>query len=314
MSEKQKIAVMFPGQGSQFIGMGKEFLETDPGSAALMEKAESVSGFPVRQLCLEGPMEELTRTVHLQPAITAINLMCRQALEQAGVRPDYFVGHSLGEYSALCAAGVLTPEDTLRLVTERGKLMEREADNNPGGMLAVLGLTLGEVTPVLSDVKNGRVTVANHNSEKQVILSGNAAGLDAASRALSETGAKIIPLKVSGAWHSSLVEGAVPDFTVVMEKTPFHQPGTPVFFNVTAGEEGSPDAIRKIMASQIASMVRWVDIVKELADRGVRVFVEAGPKNVLCGLVKKILPRDYGYKCYQFDTPEKLAACLRDLG
>ncbi len=147
--------MLFPGQGSQYIGMGREFLEADAEADKLMDLAESISSAPLRKLCLEGPMEELTKAVYLQPALTAVNLICWQAVKKAGIRPDYFAGHSLGEYSALCGSGVLTVEDTMKLVSERGRLSEREGQKNPGGMQAILGMTLEEVEEILAALPEG---------------------------------------------------------------------------------------------------------------------------------------------------------------
>ncbi len=314
MGNEKKIAVLFPGQGSQFLGMGKEFLDAYPEAQSLMDTAEKVSGFPLRNLCNEGPMEELTRTVHLQPAMTVINLICWQAVAKAGIKPSYVAGHSLGEYAALYAAGVLSAEDTLSLVTERGKLMEREAAKHPGGMRAVLGLTFDEVQSVLNGLSgSGIVTAANHNSEKQIVISGEAGALDAAAAVVSERGGKVIPLKVSGAWHSDLVKDAVPDFEKAMAKTVFNPPEIPLLFNVTASVETDPAAIREIMARQIASTVRWFDIINKLLADEVRIFIEAGPKNVLSGLLKKIVPQEYEYSCFQIDKPEALDACLEKI-
>jgi len=172
--KNKSIAVIFPGQGSQFVGMGREFLESEPEAGKLMDLADSISSAPLRKLCLEGPMEELTKAVYLQPALTAVNLICWQAVKKAGVCPDYFAGHSLGEYSALCASGVLKAEDTLKLVAERGRLSEREGQKNPGGMQAVLGLVLEEVEEVLAKLpESSKATIANHNSEKQIVVSGD---------------------------------------------------------------------------------------------------------------------------------------------
>lgn len=308
---KEKIAVLFPGQGSQFVGMGKEFLESSAAAAELMALAEKVSSFPLRHLCLSGPLEELTRTLYLQPAITALNLVCWQELVRAGVQPDYVAGHSLGEYSALFAAGVLSAADTMKLVTERGKLMEREAGKHPGSMRALLGLTLAEVEALLAEAAPaGVVTAANHNSEKQIVISGEVAALDRASALAEEKGGRAIPLPVSGAWHSSLVQEAVPDFTKVMQQVPFLPPAIPLLFNVTAAEEQQPEEIRNIMARQIASMVRWYDIINTLVRRDVTIFIEVGPKTVLSGLLKKIIPRDFPCRVFQLDTPEKLQSCL----
>jgi [acyl-carrier-protein] S-malonyltransferase len=223
-------------------------------------------------------------------------------------------GHSLGEYAALCAAGVLNQEDTLRLVTERGRLMEREAGRNPGGMHAILGLTIAEVLGIVAEVKAaGIITAANHNSEKQIVVSGEAAPLAAAAALVAERGGKAIPLKVSGAWHSELVAGAVADFSAFMDGFAFTNPRVPLLFNVTAAEEGEPAVIRAIMARQIASTVRWFEIMNGLMARGVRTFVEVGPKNVLSGLAKKIIPAAYEYRLFQVDSPEAVELCRREL-
>jgi len=312
--QESKIAVLFPGQGSQFIGMGKEFLESDPEAGTLMDLADSISSAPLRKLCLEGPIEELTKAVYLQPALTAANLICWQALKKAGLRPDYFAGHSLGEYSALCASGVLEVEDTLKLVTERGKLSEREGQKNPGGMQAILGLTLEEVEEILATFpENSKVTIANHNCEKQIVISGYHETLAVVDGIVSEKGGKAITLNVSVANHSPLVAGAIPDFEKIMADISFQTPETPVLYNVTAAEEKEPVIIRSIMSRQIASRVRWFEIINSLVDKGVTHFIEVGPKKVLSGLNKKNVPKSSGCRTYQFDSPESLDRCLEGL-
>jgi [acyl-carrier-protein] S-malonyltransferase len=312
--KKNTIAVLFPGQGSQFIGMGKEFLTSEREAEELIRLAESISAAPLQKLCLHGPLEELTKAVYLQPALTTVNLICWQAVKKAGIKPDYFAGHSLGEYSALCAAGVLSVEDTLKLVAERGRLSEREGRINPGGMQAILGLTLDEVEDILSTFpKSDQLTVSNHNSEKQIVISGYHDTLAKVDVIVNERGGRAITLNVSVANHSPLVAGAIPDFEKFMTKIHFDIPQVPVLFNVTAEEEKDPVAIRAIMARQIASRVRWYDIINSLLQRGVNIFIEVGPRTVLKGLLKKIVPKSSGCKMLQVDSPETLAGCLKSL-
>ena len=309
--QQNKIAILFPGQGSQYLGMGEAFLEADANAEQLMELAESVSSSPIKKLCLEGPMEDLTQAVNLQPALTTANLICWQAVEKAGIVADYFAGHSLGEYSALCAAGVLSKEDTLRLVTERGKLSDREGTKNPGGMQAILGLTLDEVEKILFGLSSdGVAIVANHNTETQIVISGENEALQEVEGIVAERGGRAITLNVSVANHSPLIAGAVPDFEKVLNSIPFSPPVKPVLFNVTGVEETDPDEIRAIMTRQIVSRVRWFEIINNLKDKGVNIFIEVGPKTILKGLLKKIVPRSAGVKTFQVDTPETLAKCV----
>jgi [acyl-carrier-protein] S-malonyltransferase len=244
------------------------------------------------------------------------NLICWQALRRAlpDLQPIFFAGHSLGEYSALCAAGVVSPEDCLALVTRRGEFMEREGASHPGGMRAVLGLTIAEIDQLLAEYTGeGVVVVANHNSEKQVVISGDSAGLEGFSHACGEKGARVIPLNVSVANHSPLVAGAVEDFAAFMAAVEFRRPRVPVLFNVTAAAEDDPAVIRTIMAEQIAARVRWFELVNRMIEAGVEVIVEVGPKNVLTGLVKKIVSKGT-VACVQFDTPEGLAKVVAEIG
>uniref|UniRef100_UPI0040565F33 ACP S-malonyltransferase n=1 Tax=Candidatus Electrothrix sp. TaxID=2170559 RepID=UPI0040565F33 len=304
----KKTAILFPGQGSQYIGMGQALIEADQEAAALLEMAEEVSGFPLKKLCLEGPMEDLTRVLHLQPALTAINLICWQQLKKAlpDLVPAYAGGHSLGEYSALQAAGVLSAQDTMTLVTKRGEFMEREGAANPGGMLAVLGLTIETIDNLLNAYTGpGIVVVANHNAEQQIIISGNQEGLDGFSAVCKENGAKkVVPLKVSVANHSPLVAGAVEDFSACIRAVDFNVPQIPVLFNVTASQEAQPETIQEIMGRQIVSRVRWYESMNRMIEGGIEVFVELGPKTVLTGMMRKILPRKSPVTCIQADTPE----------
>jgi [acyl-carrier-protein] S-malonyltransferase len=309
-----KIAVLFPGQGSQYLGMGQEFIKSNTECAALMAMAEAACELNLGTLCSEGPMEELIRATNLQPSITITNLICWQAF-QAELGPDLkvscFAGHSLGEYAALYAVGVINAEDTIRLVSKRGALMEREGEKNPGGMRAVLGLNIKGIEEIIEAYKgDGVVTAANDNCPQQVVISGSFEALDEVGKIAAEKGAKVIPLNVSVANHSPLVADAVPDFTEFMSDIDFNVPKTPIYFNVTATRESDPANIKKIMANQIASRVRWCEIITAMLAEGVDTFIEIGPKTVLKGMMRKIVPKGTKVTSLQFDNPETMSKCL----
>ncbi len=303
-----RIAVLFPGQGSQYVGMAGAFLDRYGWAREIFAQAEEASGLPLTRLCLEGPLEELTRTLHLQPAVTAVNLVCWQGLQEAGVEVDAAAGHSLGEYAALVAAGVLTAGDCLRLVSERGRLMEREGQARPGAMSAVIGLDVAAVEAVCARVEEGVVTVANHNTPSQVVISGDKAAVAAAGRLAKEAGARVVPLRVSGPWHSPLVAGATGDFAAFMAGIPFAAPRIAFAANASGRLEEDPERIRTLLARQIADRVRWVEIIDGFWRQGVRTFIEVGPKTVLSGLVKKILPPDEDLRILHVEEPEQAAA------
>lgn len=309
-----KIAVLFPGQGSQFLGMGQEFVKENTTSAALMAMAEAACEIGLGALCADGPMEELTRAANLQPAITITNLICwRRFQEELGEKAvvSCLAGHSLGEYSALCAAGVLSIEDTIRLVSKRGALMEREGINNPGGMRAVLGLDIKTLDAIIDDYQGGGVvTTANHNTPEQIVISGSLAGLDGVSQIAEAKGAKVIPLNVSVANHSPLVAAAIPDFTDFMADIDFKVPSIPVYFNVSAGLEKDPPKIKDMMARQIGSRVRWCETIEAMLADGVDTFIEVGPKTVLKAMMKKITPKGTKVTALQLDSPSSLVSCL----
>ena len=312
-----KIAVLFPGQGSQFIGMGQGFIDTNSEAKGIMEIADAICGAPIGRLCADGPMEELTAAANLQPAIAAVNLICWKQLEKrlGEHAVSYFAGHSLGEYSALQAAGILSVEDTIKLVAKRGALMGREGEKNPGGMRAVLGLDIEKVEELIDSVSgNGYATVANYNTAQQIVISGDMQGLDAVSEKVTEAGGKAIALNVSVANHSQCVAGAVPDFKKVIDEVTFNTPAIPVIFNVSADTEADTTAIKEMMAKQIVSRVRWYETITKMLDNEVDTFIEVGPKNVLKGMMRKIVPK--GVKCatLQFDSPEGLDKCMEELG
>ena len=312
-----KLGVLFPGQGSQFVGMGREFIDNLPECEAIMATAEAVCDFPLRRLCLDGPLEELTRAAVLQPAITVTNLMCLQALRlrlPQDLPVSCWAGHSLGEFSALCAAGVISVEDAVRLVERRGFFMEREGRMHPGGMRAVLGCAIDEVEAAVAGYRGGgTVTVANYNTPRQIVVAGSEEALDEVCAVLAEQGARVIALNVSVANHSPLVAGAVPDFAAFLETVTFNRPRRPVYCNVTARPLEEPAAIKEIMARQIISRVRWYESIIAMIDDGVDTFVEVGPKNVLKGMMRKIVPKGRQITALQFDSPEGLAECLRTI-
>ena len=288
-----KIAFLFPGQGSQYVGMGKDLYDRDPAARELFDLAEEVTGLPLKRLCFEGPMEELTETVNLQPAVTVVNLCLYQALIKGGARPGAVCGHSLGEYSALCAAGVLSAGDTLKAVQKRGALMQREAERHPGAMAAVIGLAPDKLEELVKPiVAEGPLALANFNTPEQTVISGTKELVSKAGDAAKAAGARVVPLKVSGAWHSPLMADAGPDFAAFLATLSFQPPSLPIYLNATAAPETDPERLRQAMSRQLTSPVRWADLILNLKNTGVDLWVEVGPKNVLKGLVRKILPQE----------------------
>ncbi|OEU46528.1 MAG: malonyl CoA-acyl carrier protein transacylase [Desulfobacterales bacterium C00003060] len=278
----------------------------------IFDMVDDASKNHISRLCFEGPMEELTLTVNLQPAITAVNLACMAALEKEGLQPDVAAGHSLGEYSALQAAGVVNSEDTCKLVFKRGHLMHREATKHKGAMHAILGLNIDAVQQIVDETrKKGVVAVANHNTAEQIVITGAPDMVESASELAKAQGAKAIPLKVSGAWHSEFIRGAEKDFRSFLAEIPFSAPERPVLFNVTAASESDPNKIKEIMARQLCSPVRWYDSVCKMQEDQIEVFAEVGPKKVLTGLLRKIIPDTYEHKAYNVDGMKGLEAFLR---
>lgn len=302
-----KTAFLFPGQGSQYVGMGKEIHDRFPTAAAVFQKAEEVTGMPIRELCFEGPMDRLTQTVNLQPAVTAVNLAVFEVLKEKGQKPDGVAGHSLGEYSALYAAGVLTLEDTFTLVKARGALMDRAAQKHPGTMAAVIGLPREKLEEILSSLSTeGPIGAANFNTPEQTVISGTAELVEKASKMVVEAGGKALSLAVSGAWHSPLMAEAAEEFKKVLNEAVFRPPRCLLFLNVTGTVEMDPEKIKETMARQMGASVRWTDVVWNMSVQGITHFIEVGPKKVLLGLIKKCLPKDSAYQAYNVEDLKSL--------
>jgi len=278
----------------------------------IFDMVDEVTKTHISRLCFKGPMEELTLTVNLQPAVTAVNLACLAALEKEGIEPDVAAGHSLGEYCALRAAGVVNSEDTCRLVFKRGHLMHREATKHKGAMHAIIGLNIDAVREIVEEAQEkGVVAVANHNTAEQIVITGAPDVVESASEVAKTRGAKAIPLRVSGPWHSELIRGAEKDFRAFLAEIPFNAPKRPVLFNVTAASGSDPNEIKELMARQLCSPVRWYDSVCRMQEDEIEVFAEVGPKKVLTGLLRKIIPDNYEHEVHNVDGMKGVEAFLK---
>lgn len=283
-------AFLFPGQGSQAVGMGKALAERYPEARAVFEEADQVLGFSLSALCFEGPAETLTETQNTQPALLTTSVAAYRVLEARGAAPACAAGHSAGEYAAHVAAGSLSFADGLRLIRRRGEAMAGAGAVRPGSMTAILGLSAEQIDEVLRAVNLPRdLAAANYNSPGQVVLSGTPEALERGAEEAKRIGAKkVIPLTVSAAFHSPLMEAAVASLNEALDTVPIAPARFPVYANVSAAPVTAPDEIRRTLREQLLGAVRWEQTVRAMLAAGVGTFVEVGHGKVLRGLVRGV--------------------------
>jgi len=284
------IAYVFPGQGSQAPGMGKDLAEKFAVARQVFEEADDALGFSISRLCFEGPAEDLQLTENTQPAILTVSVAAFRALAEAGISaPAFVAGHSLGEYSALVAAGALRLSDAVRTVRARGRYMQEAVPVGTGAMAAVIGGELNEIQRVCEEASEDQIcSVANVNSPNQIVIAGNTEAVDRAIELLKGIAKRVIKLNVSAPFHCALMKPAQDRLAPDLEQLVFNEPAMPVITNVDARATTAPDQLRDALVRQVSAPVRWVESMELLVQQGVQTFVEAGPGKVLSGLMRQI--------------------------
>ena len=309
-----EIAFLYPGQGSQRVGMGADILQARPEvMERFFDAAQSASGLDIRALCIEGPIEELTRTEVAQPALFAVSMAMTELAREAGVRPAFVAGHSLGEYTAAVAAGCLSASDGIALVSERGRRMAAIQSQRPGTMGAIIGLPAERVAELCEAARSaGSVAPANLNTPTQTVVSGEEDAVVRLLELAEEAGAeRAIRLQVGAAFHSELMEPVQSALAETMQGLQWQDPDPPLVSNASAQAVGGASGVREALVAQIASPVLWVDCVRTLLAAGVTSFLELGSGRVLSGLVRQIEPEA---DTFAADSPKKLAKFLERAG
>ena len=286
----RQLAIIFPGQGSQNAGMGKDLAEKFPSARQVFEEADDALGFSISRLCFEGPAEELQLTENTQPAILTVSVAAFRVMQEAGIgAPAFVAGHSLGEYSALVAAGVLRLSDAVRTVRARGRYMQEAVPVGTGTMAAVMGGELSDIQRVCEEASQGQIcSVANINSPNQIVIAGNVEAVDRAIESLKGIAKRVIKLNVSAPFHCALMKPAQDRLAPDLAELVFNKPATPVVTNVDARITTAPDQLRNALVRQVSAPVRWVESMQLLMQQGVDTFIETGPGKVLSGLMRQI--------------------------
>lgn len=309
----KRIAFVFPGQGAQAVGMGKDFYDRHAGARTIFEQADKALQFKLTELIFQGPEDELKKTTNTQPALLATSIAILEAVKELGVEPDFVAGHSLGEYCALVAAGVMSFDDAVCTVRARGEFMEQAVPGGKGGMAAVLGADREKLAELCRGVSEdvGIVEMANVNCPGQIVVSGSAEGVQAIVERGKEAGAKrVIPLEVSGPFHSSLMKPAADRLAAALSDVTMKDAAIPVVANVTADSVIDAGQIRRLLVDQVVSPVLWEDSVAWMIAQGVDTFVEIGSGSVLAGLIKKVDKQVQAVSINSIEALEKFASEL----